>query len=224
MPQFSSRIALLAVAGVLAVASPAFAAPNGGGSNPNMNNNSGSSAPIDCTLPANQQLRYCLMLLNKNGGNGSSSSSYNRGSSSHDNSNDGSNSTDSSSRYHNPNDNNNNDNNNGNNDNNNGYGGNNDRNYHGPRSGSFDFSQQDRSQFHQRFHGFNFGNFSFFFTPSFRITIGTTIPHTYRTHLRPVPSSIYRYYPWFRGYFYFTDRAGDFVIVSPSNFHIIAVL
>ena len=96
--------------------------------------------------------------------------------------------------------------------------------YNGPRNGTFSFNQQDRNFFHQHFRGFNFGNFGFFLTPNFSITIGTNIPSTYHRHLQRVPASIYRYYPWFRGYLFFVDRRGDFVIVSPRNFRIVAVL
>jgi len=89
----------------------------------------------------------------------------------------------------------------------------------GPRSGSFDWSRRDRDQFHQRFRGFDFGTFA---TPNFTIRLGIPVPHSYK--LRHVPRSIYRYYPWFRGYLYFVDRRGDFVIVSPRSYKIVAVL
>ena len=96
--------------------------------------------------------------------------------------------------------------------------------YNGPRQGTFNFNQQDRNFFHQHFRGFNFGNFGFFGAPTFSITIGSNIPFRYHSHLRRVPANIYRYYPWFRGYFFFVDARGDFVIVNPRNFRIVAVL
>jgi hypothetical protein len=74
--------------------------------------------------------------------------------------------------------------------------------------------------FHQRFGGFNFG---FFGTPTFSINIGTTVPHSYHS-LRPVPRSVYKYYPQYRGYLFFIGRHGDFVIVSPRSHRIVAVL
>jgi len=89
----------------------------------------------------------------------------------------------------------------------------------GPKSGSFNWSRHDRDQFHQRFHGFNFGSFA---TPNFSIHLGVNVPHSYK--LRFVPRSIYKYYPWFRGYLYFVTRGGDFVIVSPRSYRIVAVL
>ena len=89
----------------------------------------------------------------------------------------------------------------------------------GPKSGSFNWSRHDRDQFHQRFHGFNFGTFG---TPNFSIHLGVNVPHSYK--LRTVPRSIYKYYPWFRGYLYFVTRGGDFVIVSPRSYRIVAVL
>jgi len=90
----------------------------------------------------------------------------------------------------------------------------------GPKPGTFSFSSRDRDQFHQRFRGFNFGMFG---TPSFSIHLGIGVPHNYYHYLRPVPRSIYRYYPWFRGYLYFV-RGGQFVIVSPRNHRIVAVI
>lgn len=89
----------------------------------------------------------------------------------------------------------------------------------GPKSGSFHWSRDDRDQFHRRFHGFNFGTFG---TPNFSIHLGVNVPHSYK--LRTVPRSISKYYPWFRGYLYFVARGGDFVIVSPRSYRIVAVL
>ncbi|MDR3472446.1 MAG: DUF1236 domain-containing protein [Devosia sp.] len=86
-------------------------------------------------------------------------------------------------------------------------------------NGSFSFTQQDRDQFHQRYRGFDFGLFA---TPNFSITLGHTVPHSYT--LRPVPRSIYQYYPQFRGYLYFVARDGSIVIVSPSTYRIVAIL
>jgi hypothetical protein len=83
---------------------------------------------------------------------------------------------------------------------------------------SFNFSSGDRDQFHQRFRGFNFGSFG---TPTFSISIGGHVPHTYG--LKHVPRSIYAYYPQFRGYLFFVGRRGDLVIVSPNNYRIVAV-
>ncbi|MGN6158603.1 MAG: DUF1236 domain-containing protein [Devosia sp.] len=90
----------------------------------------------------------------------------------------------------------------------------------GPKPGSFNWSSHDRDMFHQRFRGFNFGTFG---TPNFTIHLGIGVPHSYYHNLRPVPRSIYRYYPWFRGYLYFV-RGGQFVIVSPRTYRIVAVI
>ena len=194
MPRLTSRIALLAVAGILSAA-PALAAPMASSSSSNGGNNGGTA--LDCSLPQNQNSPYCVQLKGRNsqssgpmvtggpnGGSGPNNGPNNKG----------------------PN------------------GGSNQNNSGGPPNGSFNFNQHDRDQFHQRFRGFNFGNFGFFASPSFSITIGTPLPHSYQTHLRPVPYSIYRYYPWFRGYLYFVDSHGDFVIVDAHRFHIVAVL
>lgn len=92
----------------------------------------------------------------------------------------------------------------------------------GPNNGpslSFNFSSGDRSQFHNRFRGLNFGTFG---VPGFSISIGTTVPHSYG--LKPVPRTIYKYYPQFRGYLFFVGRHGDFVIVSPRSYRVVAVL
>lgn len=97
-------------------------------------------------------------------------------------------------------------------------------NYKGPKPGTFNFNPTDRRMFDQRFHGFGFGNFSFFFSPTFSISVGVSVPSHYRTHLKRVPANVYRYYPWFKGYYFFVDKRGDFVIVSPRNWHIVAVL
>lgn len=91
-------------------------------------------------------------------------------------------------------------------------------NFGGPGFG-FSFSSGDRDRFHQRFRGFDFGSFS---TPTFSITIGGHVPHNYG--LRHVPRSIYAYYPQFRGYLFFVGRHGDLVIVSPTNYRIVAVI
>jgi hypothetical protein len=91
----------------------------------------------------------------------------------------------------------------------------------GPGPNGFNFSQHDRDQFHRRFGpNFNFG-FSFGL-PSFSIQLGTVVPRAYG--LRPVPRAIYRYYPQFRGYLFFTTRHGSVVIVSPRSHRIVAVL
>ena len=42
--------------------------------------------------------------------------------------------------------------------------------------------------------------------------------------VRPVPRSVYKYYPQYRGYLFFVGRHGDFVIVSPRSHRIVAVL
>ena len=91
----------------------------------------------------------------------------------------------------------------------------------GPTPGSWNWSPQNRTQFHQRFRGFNFGTFG---TPNFSLSIGIGVPGSYFHYLRPVPSSIYRAYPWFRGYLYFVGRGGEFVIVSPRSHKIVAVI
>jgi len=91
----------------------------------------------------------------------------------------------------------------------------------GPGPNNFHFSQHDRDQFHRRFGpNFNFG-FSFGL-PNFSIQLGTAVPRAYG--LRPVPRSIYRYYPQFRGYLFFTTRHGGVVIVSPRSHRIVAIL
>ena len=84
---------------------------------------------------------------------------------------------------------------------------------------NWNFSTHDRDQFHQRFRSFNFG---FFPAPGFSIRLGIAVPHNYQ--LRPVPRSIYRYYPQFRGYLYFVGRNGNFVIVNPRTYRIVAIL
>lgn len=88
-----------------------------------------------------------------------------------------------------------------------------------PPGGNWNFSQHDRDQFRQRFHGFNFG---FFPVPNFSINLGVAVPHSYT--LKPVPRGIYRDYPQFRGYLYFVSRNGDIVIVSPRSYRIVAIL
>jgi hypothetical protein len=93
--------------------------------------------------------------------------------------------------------------------------------YHLSPNGYFNFTPYDRDQFHRRFRGFDFG---FFMTPRFSITLGFHVPHYYYQTLRPVPRSIYRYYPWFRGYLFFVARNGDIVIVSPRTYRIVAIL
>lgn len=191
MTKLSSRLALLAVAGVLAAVSPALAA-NGNGSV----NSNGASMALDCSLPINLTNPLCTSPPNnRNPNRGNNGPSGNNGP-------------------------------NGNGPNgNSGQNDNGGRNYDGgPRSGTFNFNQHYRSQFDQRFRGYNFGDFGFFASPDFSITIGTPLPYHYHMHLRPVPSTIYDYYPWFRGYLYFVDRRGDFVIVSPRSYHIVAVL
>ena len=109
----------------------------------------------------------------------------------------------------------------GHNDNNNNNNNNNNAN-NGPSNGPggfFNFSPQQHDQFRQRFRSFNFGTFAL---PGFSITLGTPVPHHYR--LRPVPYSIYHYYPQFRGYLFFATRDGDIVIVSPRTYRIVAII
>ncbi len=77
------------------------------------------------------------------------------------------------------------------------------------------------SQFRQLFRGLGFG-FGMFATPTFRVFIGGPVPHAYG--LRPVPYSIYRYYPQYRGYLFFVSRNGAIVIVSPRTYRIIDVI
>ena len=89
----------------------------------------------------------------------------------------------------------------------------------GPPPSGFHWSQRDRDQFHRQFRGFNFG---FFGVPGFSIQLGVRVPHSY--DLRPVPRSIYRDYPQFRGYLFFVTRHGDLVIVSPKSYRIIAII
>ena len=83
---------------------------------------------------------------------------------------------------------------------------------------NFNFSSGERDRFHQRFRGFDFGSFG---TPTFSISIGGHVPHSYG--LRHVPRSIYAYYPQFRGYLFFVGRRGDLVIVSPDNYRIVVI-
>lgn len=184
MTRLTSRIALLAVAGILA-ATPVVAAPSSSSSASATPNDVNGGNGVDCSLIQNQSLQYCIDLRNKMklGTYGSS---------------------------------------NGNGPNKNNMGP--PPGYKGPPSGTFNFSTQDRGYFDQRFHGYNFGDFGFFATLPFSIAIGTLLPTPYHTHLRPVPYHVYHYYPWFRGYLYFIDRRGDFVIVDPHRFRIVAVL
>jgi len=88
-----------------------------------------------------------------------------------------------------------------------------------PHNGNWNFSDHDRGQFRQRFGGFNFGYFP---VPGFSIYLGVPVPHSYS--LKTVPYSVWKYYPQFRGYFYFIGRNGDFVIVSPSSHRVVAIL
>ncbi len=161
----------------------------------NNNNGAGASMALDCSLPANLHNPLCAP-SGPQGPNGNKGPMGNNG----------------------PNGN------NGPMGNNNGPHGGPPPGYKGPPSGTFNFNQQDRGYFDQRFRGYNFGNFGFFATLPFSIAIGTLLPHTYHSHLRPVPYNVYHYYPWFRGYLYFVDRSGDFVIVSPRTYKIVAVL
>ena len=89
----------------------------------------------------------------------------------------------------------------------------------GGGGGGFNFSRSDRNSFHQRFRGFNFG---FFPAPSFSVNLGVVVPRNFG--LRPVPRSIYRFYPQFRGYLFFVTRRGDVVIVSRRTYRIVAVI
>jgi len=203
MHKLSTRIALLAFVGTLSVIPAAFAAPTGtmyynnGGTTAGQNDVNKTPA-IDCSLPVNKFKDECRN-AHQFGQHGS-----------------GPNSNTNPNPNPNPNPTtNNNTNNNG------GMFGN---RYNGPKPGTFNFNQQDRSFFHRHFNGFNFGSFGFFGAPTFSITIGTNIPFRYHNHLRHVPASVYRFYPWFRGYFFFVTARGDFVIVSPRTFRIVAVL
>lgn len=207
MNRVSTRIALLTVVGVLSAVPPAFAAPNGMNNNNNttagQNDANGGSQPLNCALPENRHNPLCLQKNYNNGtkGSGDTNNGSNRPGPNGSSTNNQTNNND--------------------HDNRNGMWG---KGYNGPKSGTFNFNQQDRNFFRQHFRGFNFGNFSFFLSPNFSITIGTNVPNRYHAHLQRVPASIYRYYPWFRGYFFFVDRRGDFVIVNPRNFRIVAVL
>jgi hypothetical protein len=211
MQNFSNRIAVVAFIGVMTAITPVLAAPNTSGGN--------SRTRIDCSLPENANLDFCLNLgkggLSNHPGtpdggdslgtNGSRSGANDDGSSSGTVGNNNGPYGD-SGKFQGP---------SGGGPGNSsgpGFG-------QGPRSGTFNWSRHDRDQFHQRFGGFNFG---FFATPNFSIQLGVHVPHSFK--LRPVPRSIYRAYPWFRGYLYFIDRRGDFVIVSPRTYRIIAVL
>jgi hypothetical protein len=193
MHRLSTRIALVALAGLMA-APPAFAAPNSNTGN----TNKPPSGPIDCTLPVNAKLPFCIDLLKNKGPSQGAGMNNGSGPTNGKGPTYGSNPP--------------------------GPNGNGPNNYKGPKPGSFNWNQQDRSRFHQQFNFGSFGNFSFFFAPNFSISIGVSVPHTYRTHLKLVPRSIYSDYPWFRGYYYFVDKRGDFVIVSPRSYHIVAVL
>lgn len=202
MPRLSSRIALLTLVGVLSATPAAFAAPGDNGAN--NTTGPGSKPPIDCRLPANKNLPYCIDWLKKHPAptttnqNGAGPNGGMNGSGPNGKNGSGPNQTNNAPGPSNT--------------------------YKGPKPGTFNFSQQDKSQFHQRFRGLNFGSFSFFLAPNFSITIGANVPSHYHAHLKKVPYSIYKYYPWFRGYYYFIDRKGDFVIVSPTRWRIVAVL
>lgn len=196
MPTLPSKIALLALAGVMA-ATPVYAAPSG---NNNNSSTQPTNGPIDCSLPINARLQYCIDLLKNKGpmnGGQTTNNGGNKGFPQGPN---------------------------GNQPGPNGNPNNPPPNYKGPKPGTFNWDQQDRNFFHQRFNFGGFGNFSFFLSPNFSITIGTPLPNLYHSHLRRVPYSVYHVYPWFRGYFFFVDRRGDFVIVSPKTFKIVAVL
>ena len=206
-----SKIALLAVAGGLAVMTPALAAPPMGGPR---------GPQIDCSLPENAANPFCLNAggdnrhRNNPNGNGNGGQGGNGAGPNDDNNGPGGGPPPGGS---------------GPGDHGNGPGGNGPGNGPGPGAGGngpgfpggFNFSQHDRDQFHRRFGpGFNFGfNFG---TPSFSIQLGTPVPRSYG--LKPVPRSIYRYYPQFRGYLFFQTRRGSIVIVSPRSHRIVAVL
>jgi hypothetical protein len=218
MIQLSTRIALLAFVGMLSAAPAAFAAPmNNNNTSAGQNDANGGSQAINCALPENKLNPLCTQKHIFNGTHGPNGGGNNGNNTTTTNTtgNTTTNTTGSTTTNTTGNSNTNSSNNTG------GMFGN---GYNGPRQGTFNFNQQDRSFFHRHFNGFSFGNFGFFGAPSFSITIGTGVPSTYHRHLRPVPSSVYRYYPWFRGYLFFVDRRGDFVIVSPRNFRIVAVL
>jgi hypothetical protein len=218
MHKLSTRIALLAVVGSMTAITPVLAAPQSHGP--------GTPGGIDCSLAQNAKNPFCL----QGPGHGRSKSRPGGDSSNHQGDNNGPGSSNASSAPPSAN----NDNNDTNNDHRGPPNGQNNGDYHspghsnndnnggmdrGPRPGSFDFSRHDRDQFHQRFHGFNFG---FFPAPGFSIHIGTSVPRSYG--LRPVPSGIYRYYPWFRGYLFFVTRGGDIVIVSPRSHRIVGII
>ena len=76
------------------------------------------------------------------------------------------------------------------------------------------------ASFHSKFGSINFG---FFGAPNFSITIGGHVPHSYNS-LKPVPRSIYKWYPQYRGYLFFVGKHGNIVIVSPKTYRIVAVI
>ena len=208
MTKISSCFALVVAAGVL-FASPAFAAPYGFGSG----GNNGSSTALDCTLQVNIDNPLCAPPNDTNHRHRTDGRRKRRrqpGQPVNDNNGPNSNNGPTGNWDQNGND---------------GQNGDRNRSYDGgPSYGTFNFGQHDRRDFDQRFRGYNFGDFGFFAAPSFTITIGTPLPYSYHRHLRPVPWTVYHYYPWFRGYLYFVDRRGDFVIVSPRSYRIVAVL
>lgn len=190
-----SKIALLAIAGSLSLYTPAMAQP-------------APSGRIDCTLPENANNPFCLQQPNtrhRGGTSNNDNGGYNgpRVNAGPQGGGTSGGQTQSQTQTQ---------------TNNNGPSGSNSGGtYQGPRG--FDFSRRDRDTFHQRFRGFNFGVFP---TPSFSIRLGVRVPHSYA--LKPVPRSIYRYYPQFRGYLFFVTRNGSIVIVSPRSLRIVAVL
>jgi hypothetical protein len=212
MNKLSSRIALLTLVGALTAVAPAFAAPPMGG-------NGGPAPGVDCHDPANANNPLCLK-FHKPGkgpgqGNGQGSAQGMGNGAGMDNS---------QNLGHKPPP--------GNGDNpppvnNNpppkgspgmGMGGP-PPGFHPPPPGTFNFGQRDRDQFHLMFRGFQFG---FFPAPDFELRVGAHVPRFF--HLQPVPRSIYRYYPWFRGYLFFQTRDGDIVIVSRRTYRIVAII
>ena len=190
MPKLTTQLAMLVFAGTLAAISPALAAPTMG---------AGTHPAIDCTLTANANDPFCVAQAGHNNRPGNNNGNNNNGANNNGGNNNAGNNQNGGS---------------GQGQNNSGGQGFN----HPDSNGFFNFGQHDRDQFHQTFHGFNFGVFA---TPNFSINLGVRVPHAY--NLRPVPRSIYRQYPQFRGDLYFVTH-GTVVIVSPSSHKIVALI
>ena len=210
MHNLSSRLALVAVLGAITAISPALAAPANGPHHPSVD---GSIAPTDSSCPRQPgdrgKGRHSNANSNDNGGGGNGDN-FNGGAPM-DNAQQDDGQQNLADHQH-----------RGGTDN--GRNGN-WQNDNGPPQqgnngqGMGNWSHRDRDQFHQRFGNFNFG---FFAAPTFSIQLGVRIPHSY--DLRPVPRSIYRSYPEFRGYLFFETRRGDFVIVSPRTYRVVAII